>query len=62
MDALFRAVKLITDRRENMNWEYVKTLKSANLNDDNVAFLNLEDLSVEHIAKTFAKFLELLYG
>ena len=31
------------------------------MNEDNVVFLNHEDLSVEHIAKTFTKFLELLY-
>ncbi len=31
------------------------------MNNDNVVFLNHEDLSVEHIANTFAEFLELLY-
>ena len=29
--------------------------------NDKVVFLNHEDLSVEHIANTFAEFLELLY-
>lgn len=31
------------------------------MNDDNVVFLNHEDLSVEHIVKTFTEFLESLY-
>lgn len=34
VDALFGAVELITDRRKNMNWKYVKALKSANLIDE----------------------------
>ena len=31
------------------------------MRNDNVVFLNHEDLSAEHIAKTFTEFLELLY-